>query len=274
MSRTRVSILAGLTGLAIAAPAAQAHVTLNPRTVTANSFGRVDMRVPNERDEAGTKSVVLYFPHGFYSVSTKRVWGWTAKTSMRKLATPVPSTDGDITEEVAKITYRATTKGDWIMPGQFEEFGLSMRIPNTPNATLSFPARQTYSNGEVVNWNTPASGENPAPTLNVVAPAPVAAAAHTPLKSVTPKRNSTQHKAVADVRATFKAKMQTGLISITNAGGATVPLKSSGLMSSNKAVVRGVPTSPLKSGTYKVSWRARASDGHSEKGTWTFKVSV
>jgi len=61
----------------------QAHVTLNPRSVTANSFGRVDMRVPNERDEAGTKSVVLYFPHGFYSVSTKRVWGWTAKTSMR-----------------------------------------------------------------------------------------------------------------------------------------------------------------------------------------------
>ena len=30
---------------------------------------------------------------------------------MRKLATPVPSTDGDITEEVAKITYRADLEG-------------------------------------------------------------------------------------------------------------------------------------------------------------------
>jgi uncharacterized protein YcnI len=273
MSRIRVSILAGLTGLAIAAPAAQAHVTLNPRSVTANSFGRVDMRVPNERDETGTKSVVLYFPHGFYSVSAKRVWGWTAKVSMRKLATPVPSTDGDTTEEVAKITYRATAMSGWIMPGQFEEFGLSMRIPNTPNATLFFPARQTYSNGEVVSWNGAAGAETPAPTLNVAAPAPVAVAAHTPLKSVSPKRNSTQRKAVADVRATFKAKMQTGIIEITS-GGSTIPLKSSGLMSSNKAVVRAVPKTPLKSGTYKVSWRARASDGHSEKGTWTFKVSV
>ena len=112
MSRTRVSILAAaLAGLAIAAPAAQAHVTLNPRTVTANSFGRVDMRVPNERDDAGTKSRRPVLPERLLLASDKRVWGWTAKVSMRKLATAVPSADGDITEEVAKITWRATTQG-------------------------------------------------------------------------------------------------------------------------------------------------------------------
>ena len=98
--------------------------------------------------------------------------------------------------------------------------------------------------------------------------------AHTPLKSVTPKKNSTQHSSVKSVRATFKAKMQTGIITITTSSGATVPLKSSGLLSSNKAVVRAVPRSPLGSGTYKVSWRARAGDGHSEKGTWSFKVKL
>jgi len=270
MSRTRVAVLAGLTGLAVAAPAAQAHVTLNPRTVTANSFARVDVRVPNERDEASTKTVVVYFPSGFLSASTKRVWGWTSKVSMRKLATPIPSEDGDITEEVAKVTWRPTSKAGWILPGQFEEFGLSMRIPNKPNSVLTFPARQTYSNGEVVNWNGPASADAPAPTLTVTAP-PTATAAHTPLKSVSPKRNATR-KSVSDVRATFKAKMQTGIIEITK-GGATVPLKSSGLMSSNKAVLRAVPKSKLTAGSYKVSWRARAGDGHSEKGTWSFKIS-
>ena len=172
MSRTRVSIFAAtLAAVAIAAPAAQAHVTLNPRSVTANSFGRLDVRVPNERDDASTKSLVLYFPSGFYSASYKRVWGWTAKVSMRKLATPVPSADGDITEEVAKITWRATTKSNWIAPGSFEEFGLSMRIPNKPNASLFFPARQTYSGGEVVNWSGAAGSETPAPTINVVAAA-------------------------------------------------------------------------------------------------------
>jgi uncharacterized protein YcnI len=170
MSRTRVSIFAAtLAAVAIAAPAAQAHVSLNPKSVTANSFGRLDVRVPNERDDASTKSVVLYFPSGFYSASYKRVWGWTAKVSMRKLATPVPSADGDITEEVAKITWRATTKSNWIAPGSFEEFGLSMRIPNKPNATLFFPARQAYSSGEIVNWSGAAGSQSPAPSVNVVA---------------------------------------------------------------------------------------------------------
>jgi methionine-rich copper-binding protein CopC len=100
------------------------------------------------------------------------------------------------------------------------------------------------------------------------------ASAHTPLKSVTPKKNSTQHRAVKEVRATFKAKMQTGIITITTSSGSTVALKSSGLIATNKAVIRAVPRTALGSGTYKVSWRARAGDGHSEKGTWTFKVNL
>jgi methionine-rich copper-binding protein CopC len=111
-----------------------------------------------------------------------------------------------------------------------------------------------------------------AATLLLV-PASVASA-HTPLKSVTPKKNSTQHRAVEEVRATFKAKMQTGIITITTSSGSTVALKSSGLISSNKAVIRAVPKTALGSGTYKVSWRARAGDGHSEKGSWTFKVKL
>jgi methionine-rich copper-binding protein CopC len=189
---------------------------------------------------------------------------------MRKLATPVPSTDGDITEEVSKVTWRPTSKAGWILPGQFEEFGLSMRIPNKPGSTLYFPARQTYSNGEVVNWTGAAGSESPAPALTVTAPV-VATAAHTPLKSVSPKRNSTR-RSVTEVRATFKARMQTGVIEITK-GGATVPLKSSGLLSSNKAVVRAVPKAKLSPGSYTVNWRARAGDGHSEKGSWKFKVS-
>ena len=189
---------------------------------------------------------------------------------MRKLATPIPSDDGDITEEVSKVTWKPTSKAGWILPGQFEEFGLSMRIPNRPNSVLtSRPARPT-AGGEVVNWNGAGSAEAPAPTLTVTAPV-IATAAHTPLKSVSPKRNSTR-KSVSDVRATFKAKMQTGIIEITK-GGATVPLKSSGLLSSNKAVIRAVPKSQLTAGSYKVAWRARAGDGHSEKGTWSFKIS-
>ena len=168
MSRKRISALTlSLTAVAIAAPAAEAHVTLNPRTATANSFARLDVRVPNERDEASTKTIVVTFPDGFYSVSVKRVWGWTAKIKMEKLATPVRSEDGDITEQVAKVTWRANRRSDWIAPNMFEEFGLSMRIPNTPGRTLAFPSAQTYSNKEVVRWMGAAGAETPAPTVTV-----------------------------------------------------------------------------------------------------------
>ena len=100
MSRTRVSVLAATSpAVALAAPAAQAHVTLNPRSVTANSFGRLDVRVPNERDDAGTKTVVVYFPDGFYSRLLPSASGAGRRRS-RCASSPRRSraTDGDITE--------------------------------------------------------------------------------------------------------------------------------------------------------------------------------
>ncbi len=111
----------------------------------------------------------MNFPDGFYSASYKRVWGWTAKVTMKKLAKPIKSEDGDITERVAKITFKANSKADWIMPHSFEEFGLSMRIPNAPGTTLTFKATQTYSDGEVVKWNGAPGSDTPAPTVSVVA---------------------------------------------------------------------------------------------------------
>jgi uncharacterized protein YcnI len=155
----------------VAAPAAQAHVTLNPRTAVAGSFARLDVRVPNERDDAATRTVVVNFPDGFYSVSYKRVWGWTAKVTMAKLSTPVKTGEGTVTERVAKIAWRATAKRYRIAPGQFEEFGLSAQVPNTPGATLTFPSTQTYDSGEVVRWTGPAGADTPAPTVSVVAAA-------------------------------------------------------------------------------------------------------
>jgi len=172
MPRKRILVLAAtLTTVAIAAPAADAHVTLNPRTATANSFARLDVRVPNERDDASTKTIVVTFPDGFYSVSVNRVWGWTAKVTMKPLATPIPTEDGNITERVSKVTWRANSRADWITPSMFEEFGLSMRIPNTPGRALAFSSTQTYSNKEVVRWMGAAGSETPAPTVTVAAAA-------------------------------------------------------------------------------------------------------
>ena len=80
------SVLAAATAAAVlAAPAAaQAHVTVNPREVTAGAFQVMTVRVPNERDDKGTVKVDVRFPDGFYSLSYKKVPGWKVKIHARE----------------------------------------------------------------------------------------------------------------------------------------------------------------------------------------------
>jgi uncharacterized protein YcnI len=153
---------------ALAAPAAaQAHVTLQPKEVPAAGFARLDVRVPNERDDASTTKVEVKFPPGFASASIEPVPGWTAKVAMRKAAEPIEQHGEQVTEEVDTITW----SGGRIAPGQFQDFGISVGTPDKPNTTLTFKALQAYSGGEVVRWIGPPDADNPAPQVRLTAAA-------------------------------------------------------------------------------------------------------
>jgi uncharacterized protein len=56
--------------------AAAAHVTLQPSTAPADGFTRLDVRVPNERDDASTVNVDVHLPPGFAFVSYEPRPGW------------------------------------------------------------------------------------------------------------------------------------------------------------------------------------------------------
>lgn len=85
-----ISIAAALAAATLAAPAAAtAHITLQPKEAEAGGFTRLDVRVPNERDDAGTRKVEVRMPPGFAFASTEPVPGWSAKITMRKAAKPV-----------------------------------------------------------------------------------------------------------------------------------------------------------------------------------------
>jgi periplasmic copper chaperone A len=176
--KVRSYILAALVVAALAlAPAAGAHVTLQPSEAPAGGFTRLDVRVPNERDNAGTTKVEVQFPPGFLSVSTEPVPGWDAELTMRKLDKPVEQFGEQVTEEVGSITF----SGGNIRPGEFQDFGLSLAVPEgKPGSMLTFKAVQTYSNGEVVRWIGPPDSEEPAPQVELTAaeeeeaPAPAA----------------------------------------------------------------------------------------------------
>jgi periplasmic copper chaperone A len=148
------------------APAAGAHVTLQPPEAPAGGFTRLDVRVPNERDNANTTKVEVQLPPGFLSVSTEPVPGWNAELTMRKLDKPVEQFGEQVTEEVGQITF----SGGAIRPGEFQDFGLSLAVPDgKPGSMLTFKAVQTYSNGEVVRWIGPPDSEEPAPQVELTA---------------------------------------------------------------------------------------------------------
>jgi uncharacterized protein YcnI len=150
------------------APAAAAHVTLQPSEAPAGGFTRLDVRVPNERDNAGTTKVVVQMPPGFLSVSTEPVPGWDAQLTMRQLDEPVEQFGEQVTEEVGRITFTADGEASAIQPGQFQDFGLSLAVPEgRPGTMLTFKALQTYSNGEVVRWIGPPDSEEPAPQVEL-----------------------------------------------------------------------------------------------------------
>jgi uncharacterized protein YcnI len=182
-----------ITALALGAAlpaAAQAHVTLQPGTAVAGAYTRLDVRVPNERDDASTSKVEVQFPDGFAAASYEPVPGWDVKVTKKTLAKPIQTDDGEITEGVDTIAWTAKSEADAIPPGAFKDFGLSVQIPGKPGDKLTFKALQTYTGGEVVRWIGAEDSDNPAPVVSVTAPesasaAPATTATPTPTSAVT-----------------------------------------------------------------------------------------
>jgi uncharacterized protein YcnI len=162
MKVRRCILVAAVAAPFVLAPVAAAHVTIQPPEAPAGGFTRLDVRVPNERDNADTTKVVVQFPPGFLSVSTEPVPGWNIETTMRKLDQPVEQFGEQVTEEVGQITF----SGGAIGPGEFQDFGLSLAVPEgRPGKMLTFKSLQTYSNGEVVRWIGPPDSDEPAPQV-------------------------------------------------------------------------------------------------------------
>jgi uncharacterized protein YcnI len=160
--------LALIVALALALPAsASAHVTLQPEEAAAGDFTVLDVRVPNERDDAATTKVDVQFPPGFIFASYQPVAGWSVQVKMAKLAKPLSSHGEEITEQVSQMTWTADSDKTGIQPGQFVDFPVSVQIPGEAGETLTFKALQTYDDGEVVRWIGAPESEQPAPQVTV-----------------------------------------------------------------------------------------------------------
>ncbi|WP_130799392.1 YcnI family copper-binding membrane protein [Streptomyces otsuchiensis] len=169
--RARIALggaVAAGTVLALATPAS-AHVTIDPREVPGGGYATVNVKVPNERDDASTVSVELFLDpdHPVASVMPEPVPGWDIEVETAELDEPLEVHGNQITEAPSKITW----SGGEINPGMFQQFPLSVgRLPEDADQ-LVLKAIQTYDSDEVVRWiDEPGDdAESPAATLTLTA---------------------------------------------------------------------------------------------------------
>lgn len=163
-----------------AASSASAHVTVSSPDAKPGGYAKLVFRVPTESDNTSTTKLVVSLPkdHPFAHVGAQVKDGWKVEKKEEKLPAAVKVGDVTLTKAITTVTWTATAGG--IPANDFDEFSLSVgKLPEGVDA-LSFPADQTYSDGEVVKWadvaKDGAEAEHPAPTLKLAAAVtPVAA---------------------------------------------------------------------------------------------------
>jgi len=171
----RIAIIGAFSAgtLLLTATPALAHVTVHSDAAAPGAYALLTFRVPTERDDASTTALQVNFPTDtpIASVSVQPHEGWTFKVTTTKLATPIVTHDGSIDSAVSQVTWTADSAETAIKPGEFDQFAVSAGpLPDT--TSLSFPALQTYSDGQVVKWietALPGAAEpaHPAPTLRL-----------------------------------------------------------------------------------------------------------
>ncbi|MEU1376786.1 YcnI family protein [Streptomyces triculaminicus] len=169
----RASLVAALAagGVLLLVGPASAHVGVQPGTAEKGGYSTINIKVPNEKDDASTVKLELNLDpkHPLASVMPQAVPGWEVKVEKTKLDKPLQMHGKTIEEAVSKVTWT----GGKIEPGQFQQFPLSVGQLPTDADELVFKALQTYSDDDVVRWIDPSKpggheAEHPAPVLKLV----------------------------------------------------------------------------------------------------------
>lgn len=173
--KLRSPLIASTVGLATviaAAGTAGAHASPSASEAPAGAFFKFDMRIGHGCGEDGnTTKVEIQIPDGIYSATAQVVPGWTISKTKEELDEPVDDGHGgQFTERDAVLTWA----GGPLASDHLEEFGLSVKLPDTPGETIYFPTVQTCDNGETNDWiQIPEEGEaepeSPAPAITLTA---------------------------------------------------------------------------------------------------------
>ncbi|WP_454860387.1 YcnI family copper-binding membrane protein [Promicromonospora soli] len=150
--------------------AAYAHVTVNPDTTAAESYASLTFRVPTESETASTEKLVVDLPTGtpFLSVTPRTLPGWDVEVEVEKLDEPFEVEGATVSEAPSRVTWTAE-KGYEVPPHEYQEFAVRVGALPEEGTEIVLPAHQTYTDGNVVDWDELVTGDGKEPS----APAPV-----------------------------------------------------------------------------------------------------
>lgn len=109
-------------------------------------------------------------------------------------------------------------------------------------------------------------------TLCVAAVAASAAFAHTKVTKTSPARGGTAKTSIQAVRVTFNEQIRSGSVRVTGPGGRVVSAGKGGRDPRNVKRLLVSLKGSKKAGKYRASWTIVAADGHSQKGSFSFRL--
>jgi len=194
LSRLAAATILALGIAVIGAGTASAHVSVDAGGARpGEDDALLTFRVPNERSGATTVEVDIRFPikTPIASVKPAPKTGWTVTTKRATLTTPIQTADGEITQGVTEVVFKANSPVAGIPEDTFETFELLVGPLPTGATTLAFPTVQTYSDGNVSSWIEPTlpgtEPAHPAPLLRLApAEGPVGQGSGTGVSGVAP----------------------------------------------------------------------------------------
>ena len=99
------------------------------------------------------------------------------------------------------------------------------------------------------------------------------AIAHTKVKSTYPARGSTAKRSITRVIVTFTQQIRSGTISVTGPGGRVVSSGRGGRDPRNVRRLLVGLRGGKSAGRYTARWTILASDGHTQRGSFTFRLA-
>jgi uncharacterized protein YcnI len=150
----RTAVLAATAAVALVlADGAFAHAIMSPPVAKAKALQQFTLSVPTEKEGTTTAQVELTLPSGFAIDSFEPSPGWKR--------TEQASGSGE-----EKTIQRVTWSGGSVPTDEDAVFRFDASIDS--NKTYTFMVRQTYANGDVVDWSGPESSDTPAPKIEGV----------------------------------------------------------------------------------------------------------